>query len=177
MKKEILFSAEQIKKRVQELAKQIVTDYGSAENLVLVLVMEGAARFGVDLAQALFALDFDLPQTSIKISTYGDKTSSSREPKIMTLIKPGQFTDKKALLVEDILDKGHTIKKAREVLQSESGFAEVAVICLLAKNGAQEVEATVDYVGFWIDDLWVDGYGIDTAQKGRGNPNIMVVRP
>lgn len=176
MVKEILIPAEKIQQRIQELAQQIAKDYAPADDLVLILVMEGAARFGVDLAQALFALGLDLPQTSIKISSYGQNQASSRDPEIKTLVKPREFEGRRGLLVEDILDTGYTIQKAREVLRDEAGFVSIAVICLLAKNGVQEVDVPVEYIGFQIDNLWVDGYGIDTAQKGRGNPNIMVVR-
>jgi hypoxanthine phosphoribosyltransferase len=173
--KRILIPSSDIQDRVGQLAQAVVQDFQTSENLILIPVLEGGARFGADMSQALFALGFDLQQTSIKISSYGEKQVSSHDPKVQTLYKPRQFEGKHGLLVEDILDTGYTLQKVLQVLTSEAGFASLTVMCLLAKKGVQKVEVPVKYVGFHIENVWVEGYGIDTAEKGRGNPNIMVV--
>jgi hypoxanthine phosphoribosyltransferase len=177
MVREILIPALKIRQKVEELAKKIAKDYGKADDVILVIILEGASRFGTDIVSELFKLGIDFPQVSIKISSYGQNQESSRQPVVKTTLGAQEYQGKRAILIEDILETGHTLQTAIHVLKEQVGFSSVDVLCLLAKKDAQEVQVPIKYLGFWIGQKdWVDGYGIDTKEAGRGNSNIMVVR-
>ena len=76
------------------------------------------------------------------------------------------------LLVEDIVDTGHTVFFLKDHLLSKHP-ASLKVFSLLSKPARREVEIEPDYIGFTIDDVWVEGFGMDTDQKNRGNLDIV----
>lgn len=86
----------------------------------------------------------------------------------------GDIVGKDVLIVEDIIDSGHTLSKLKKVLQ-ERHPDSVRICTLLDKQERREVEVEVDYVGFSIPDEFVVGYGLDYAQKYRNLPYVGVV--
>ena len=169
MVKEMITAAE-IAAKVHELAGKISGDY---ENKAITLVgtLKGALHFMSDLARNI-PLDVELE--FIKASSYGDGTESSG--KIVMEYPPlADLTGKHVIIVEDIIDTGHTAKFLREHFM-ELNLASLAICALLDKPGRREVEVTIEYIGFAIPDAFVVGYGLDFAQKYRHLPYIGILQ-
>ena len=168
---EVLVDEAAIAKRVRELGAQIASDY-RGKDLVLVSILKGALPFLADLmrqVQIPLALDF------LEVSSYGSGTETSGVVRILKdLAKSIEARD--VLVVEDILDTGHTLKFVLEHLRSQRPHS-VHLCTLLDKPARREVPITVDYRGFEIPDKFVVGYGLDYAEKYRNLPFIGVLKP
>lgn len=167
----ILFSSDKIQEKVNELAKTIARDY-AGKKLVVVCVLNGGYMFFSDLSKALwnaglqaFEVDF------VRVSSYGSGKQSTGEP-VMTKDIETSLQGKDVLIVDDIIETGHTIKFLKEVIE-ERNPASVK-ICMLLSKSLRQVEIQPDYVGFEVEaDDWVEGYGLDTASLGRGRSDII----
>ena len=167
----ILLTEKQIQARVAELAAQLQRDYAGRQPL-LVGVLTGAFVF---LADLLRHLPMDLAVDFIQVSSYGDSTQSSRQVKVVKdLTRPVE--GKHVVVVEDIVDTGHSLKFILETL-SQRGAASIRCCVLLDKPSRREVQVPLDYVGFEIPDHFVVGYGLDFAQRYRNLPYVAVLRP
>ena len=82
--------------------------------------------------------------------------------------------DRPVLIVEDILDSGHTLKLVRDRMAAR-GPAWLKTCVLLDKPMCREMEIEADYVGFDVPDVWVVGYGLDAGGEGRGLPFVAVM--
>ncbi|MCX6782956.1 MAG: hypoxanthine phosphoribosyltransferase [Candidatus Levybacteria bacterium] len=167
----ILISQEIISKRINEIANKIAFDY-QGKNVILLMVMKGSFIFMSDLIRALWIsglknckLDF------VNISSYGDKVESSRNPQIK-LSGDIDYLNKNILIVEDIVDSGHTIMILKDKLL-KSLPSSLRVVSLLSKPARREVDVEIEYLGIEIKNVWVEGYGLDTDNKGRGRPDII----
>lgn len=170
---EVLIPEAEIQRRVGELAARISRDYADAgaEELLLVGVLRGAFIFLADLSRRLevpCAVDF------ISVSSYtgAEQTGDVR----LILDVRSSLKGRHVLLVEDIVDSGHTL----DYLLRTFGAREPASLktCVLTrKPGNLEVEVPLDYLGFDIPDAWVVGYGLDLADRHRTLPYIGVVHP
>ena len=168
----VLISEEEIQTRVSELASQISADYADADDLVLVGVLKGAFIFLADLSRHL-----TIPRTIefIAVSSYEGGSKTSGAVRLVMDVR-GNIEDKHVLIVEDILDTGHTLKYLTGILESH-GPASIKTCALIRKAERAEVDVTVDYLGFDIGDEWVVGYGLDFAEQNRTLPYIGVVTP
>ena len=168
----VLISEEEIQTRVAELAAQISTDYGDADDLVMIGVLKGAFIFLSDLSRQL-----TIPRTIefIAVSSYGSGSRSSGAVRLVMDVR-GNIEGKHVLIVEDIVDTGHTLKYLIGMLESH-GPASVKTAALVRKAERAEVEVQVDYLGFDIGDEWVVGYGLDYAEQNRTLPYIGIVTP
>jgi hypoxanthine phosphoribosyltransferase len=168
----VLISEEEIQTRVAELAAQISKDYADTGDLVLVGVLKGAFIFLADLARQL-----RIPRTIefIAVSSYDSGSESSGAVRLVMDVR-GNIEDKHVLIVEDIVDTGHTIKYLMGMLESHRP-ASVRTAALVRKAERAEVDVDVDYLGFDIGDEWVVGYGLDYAEQHRTLPYIGVVTP
>ena len=168
----VLISEEEIQTRVAELAAEISTDYADADDLVMVGVLKGAFVFLADLSREL-----TIPRTIefIAVSSYGSGSKSSGAVRLVMDVR-ANIEGKHVLIVEDIVDTGHTLKYLIGMLESHRP-ASVKTAALVRKAERAEVEVTVDYLGFDIGDEWVVGYGLDYAEKNRTLPYIGVVTP
>jgi len=108
----------------------------------------------------------------ISVSSYGSGTQSSREP-IINLDLRTSIRDRNVILIEDIVDTGYSLNTLLGMLRAR-GPKSLKTCALLSKKDAREVEVKVDYLGFEIPNLWVEGYGLDTDQKGRARNKIVV---
>ena len=166
----ILISEEAIRQRVDDLAVEINRDY-NGEPITLICALKGAMIFMADLARHLNGhVDFDF----IGTSSYGESTSTTGK---VRLTKDLDFDPKgkHLLLVEDILDTGHTLSFLRKYLLSREP-ASLKVCCLLNKPDRRVVQGVhSDYTGFTIPDQFVVGYGLDYAQRYRNLPYIGVL--
>jgi hypoxanthine phosphoribosyltransferase len=168
----VLISEEEIQTRVVELAAQISRDYVDTGDLVLVGVLKGAFIFLADLARQL-----QIPRTIefIAVSSYDTGSKSTGAVRLVMDVR-GNIENKHVLIVEDIVDTGHTIKYLTGMLESHRP-ASVKTAALVRKAERAEVDVDVDYLGFDIGDEWVVGYGLDYAEQHRTLPYIGVVTP
>jgi hypoxanthine phosphoribosyltransferase len=166
-----LLSAADIRARVRELAQAISRDY-AGRNLLLICVLKGAAIFWADLCRAL-----QIPCQSdfVAMESYGDSTAPLGWPRF-TKAADVSLVDRDVLIVEDIIDTGHTIVRLRRLLQAQSARS-VALCALLDKAERREVQTSIEYCGFVIPNAFVVGYGLDYAQQYRHLPHIATLQP
>jgi hypoxanthine phosphoribosyltransferase len=166
-----LLSAEQITRRVHELAAAISRDYAERK-LVLVCVLKGSFVFAADLARGI---NIPVRIEFLGVRSYGEGTSSSGVVQIThDLSRPIAGED--VLVVEDIVDTGLTIAHLLELLSTRKP-SSIRVCTLLHKPARSRVEVPIDYLGFTIEDKFVVGYGLDWAERYRNLPFIGIVGP
>ena len=168
----VMISEQAIEERVSELAAQISADYSDKGDVVLVGVLKGAFIFLADLSRRL-----TIPRTIefIAVSSYETGSVSSGAVRLVMDVR-GNIEDRHVLIVEDIVDTGHTLKYLIGVLRSHRP-ASIKTAALLHKPARAEVDVPIDYVGFGIGDEWVVGYGLDYAEHERTLPYIGIIRP
>jgi hypoxanthine phosphoribosyltransferase len=162
----LLYSRDQIARRVRELAGVISADY-SGTDLVLVGILRGAFVFLADLIRQLtipVVVDF------VGAASYGSRTQTSGQ---VALTKELQVpvSGRELLLVEDIEDTGITLEAIHNALK-KLGPRSIKVCTLIDKRERRLVDMPVDYVGFTIAEGFVVGYGIDYADRYRYLPDI-----
>ncbi|MGB9742141.1 MAG: hypoxanthine phosphoribosyltransferase [candidate division WOR-3 bacterium] len=161
-----LITAEEIDRRVRELAARISTDYAGRTPLA-VGILKGSWIFLADLVRHLTVpvfIDF------MTVSSYGISTRSSGVVKIVMDLKC-PLEDRDVLLVEDILDSGLTLRYIMNHLELRKPKS-MRLCVLLDKPARRQVEIKPDYVGFTVPDKFVVGYGIDFAEHYRQLPFI-----
>jgi hypoxanthine phosphoribosyltransferase len=165
-----MISAAEIAARVETLAAGINAHFAGTEKLVVVGLLRGSYVFIADLARKL---DLPVEVDFIEASSYGDTMESSREVRILKdLRSPIEGLD--VLVVEDIVDTGHTLKHVLKLLATRKPN-RLEVCALLSKPSRREVEIRAKWIGFEIPDEFVVGYGIDYAQRNRNLPYIGAV--
>ena len=164
---EILISESEITARVAKLAHKITAHYQNTEQLVVIGLLRGSFIFISDLVRTL---NLPVEVDFMTVSSYGSGTRSSGQVRILkdleTIIK-----DRDVLIVEDIIDTGHTLSQVVDILKTREP-ASLKICTLLNKPSRREVDVPVNWVGFDIPDEFVIGYGIDYAQQGRNLPHI-----
>jgi hypoxanthine phosphoribosyltransferase len=169
-----LISAEAIATRVAELGAAITSEYlplTATSEVVVIGVLKGSVIFLADLVRHIAApvfLDF------IGISSYGDATTSSGVVRI-TQDLSRSIEGKHVLVVEDIVDTGHTVHYLLENLATRRP-ASIKLVSLLHKPERAEREVHIDFLGFTIPNKFVVGFGLDVAQQYRNLPFIGFVQ-
>jgi hypoxanthine phosphoribosyltransferase len=169
---DLLISRDQIAARIEELATQIDADYADAGELVLIGVLKGSFIFLADLARRLtirHRVEF------IAVSSYGDRESTESGAVRLLMDVRHDITGRHVLMVEDIIDTGHTLAYLLRLLGAR-GPASIKACTLLRKPDRMQVDVPIAYLGFDIDDVWVVGYGLDYAERYRTLPDICSVR-
>ena len=168
----VLISEEEIQTRVAELAAQISEDFDNKGEIVLVGVLKGAFIFLADLSRNL-----SIPRTIefIAVSSYGSGSKATGAVRLVMDVR-GNIEGKHVLIVEDIVDTGHTLQYLIGMLKSHNP-ASVKTCALVRKAERAEVDVCVDYLGFDIPDEWVVGYGLDYAEQNRTLPYIGTITP
>jgi hypoxanthine phosphoribosyltransferase len=168
----VLISEQEIEQRVAELAAQISNDYTGRGDPVLVGVLKGSFIFLADLARRM-----TIPRTIefIAVSSYGRTSVATGAVRLLMDVR-GPIENRHVLIVEDIVDTGHTLEYLIGVLESHRP-ASIRTCTLLHKADSARVDVPIDYVGFDIGDEWVVGYGLDYAERDRTLPYIGVVTP
>lgn len=167
----ILFSEEELRARVTQLAADITRDY-AGKAPVIVGILRGSFVFMADLVRQIrlpAQLEF------MSISSYGSGTTSSGHVCIRMDLET-DIQDRDVLLVEDILDSGNTLSRLIPQLW-ERGPRSLKLCVLLDKPERHVKEIPVDYLGFSIPDAFVVGYGLDYDQKYRNLPYIGILKP
>jgi len=170
---EILIPEETLQARIREMGQQISEDYRDLGSLHLVCVLKGGVMFLADLMRTI-----DLPHSIdfMAISSYGAgiRESSGRVRIDMDLTH--DIAGKNVLIVEDIVDSGHTLEYIIRLLATRKP-ASLRVCTLLSKPSRRQVSIQLDYVGFEIPDKFVFGYGLDLDELYRNLPFVGVCQP
>ena len=163
----VLLTEQQINARVKELGQTLTADYSERE-VVFLAVLKGALYFLVDLIR-----NVDLPLTvgvtSIERSLVDGEYNISS-----TLRDSSMIEGKHVVIVEDIVDTGHTIAALIKSVE-EHNPTSIKICTLLDKVSKREVDVPVDYLGFEIPPLFVVGYGLDYEEYYRNLPFIGVI--
>jgi hypoxanthine phosphoribosyltransferase len=167
---EILIDEQTLQKRVAELGAQISRDY-AGQDLLLICILRGGMIFLVDLMRQITVphqIDF------MAIASYGSGARQSEGDVRLTLDLQTNIHDKNVLLVEDIIDSGHTLSYVLEFLTTRQPKS-LRVCTLLDKKERREVNVPIHYCGFIIPNKFVFGYGLDLDEYYRNLPFIGVV--
>ena len=168
---ETLIDEHTLQNRIAELGQEISRDYRGTDNLLLICILRGGVVFLVDLMRHITVphqLDF------MAISSYGAGARESEGNVRVTLDLQTNIRDKDVLLVEDIIDSGHTISHVLELLSTRQPRS-LKVCSLLDKAERREVVVPIHYRGFEIPNKFVFGYGLDLDEYYRNLPFIGVV--
>jgi len=166
---EVLFTQEQIRLRVADLAHQITEDYKNG-NLVLVSILRGSVFFATDLARLI---ELPLSMDFLSISSYGEDSEG-----VVRITKDLEenIAGKDVLVIEDIIDTGFTLKYLLRTLSGRNPKT-LEVCTLLDRRARRIIDMDLKYIGFEIPDKFVVGYGLDYRQRYRNVPYIGVVKP
>jgi hypoxanthine phosphoribosyltransferase len=162
----VLISAEDIQKRVAELAAQIARDYHDRP-VTIIGVLTGSLMLLADLVRHL---DLTLRIGFIQTSSYRGTATTPGELRVNPELLPN-LRGRHVLLLDDILDTGRTLGHVVHLIQG-LGVASLRVGVLLRKQGRQEIPLEPDYVGFDIPDRFVVGYGLDYNDEYRHLPYL-----
>lgn len=168
--KDVLIDAEALQRRVAELGAQISADYAGADDLLLICILKGGILFLSDLMrhiQVPHELDF------IAVSSYGVGARSSTHDVRIEKDLSTDISGKQVLIVEDIIDSGHTLAFVISMLRART-VKSLRLVTLLNKPARREANIPLDYVGFTIGDHFVFGYGLDLDEKCRQLPYVAV---
>jgi len=167
---EVLIPEDQLQARITELGEQISRDY-QEDDLLLVCILRGGVMFLTDLMRSIsipHSIDF------MAISSYGAGVRQSTGTVRITMDLTTDIFNRNVLLVEDIVDSGHTIASVLEMLETRHPKS-LKVCTLLDKASRREVKVPLDYIGFDIEDKFVFGYGLDLDEYYRNLPFVGVV--
>jgi hypoxanthine phosphoribosyltransferase len=169
---EVLVPEDKLQARIKELGLTISQDY-AGQDLLLLCILRGGVMFLCDLMRQItipHAIDF------MAISSYGVGARRSLGQVRITLDLNQSIEGRHVLVVEDIVDTGHTIGAVLELLEARRP-ASLKVCTLLDKSERREVVVPLHYVGFDIPNKFVFGYGLDLDELYRNLPFIGVVKP
>ncbi len=167
---EILIDEQTLQRRIAELGAQISHDYAGQE-LLLICILRGGMIFLVDLMRHIrvpHQIDF------MAIASYGSGARQSDGDVRLTLDLQTNIHDKNVLLVEDIIDSGHTLAYVLDFLATRQPKS-LRVCTLLDKKERREVDVPIHYCGFVIPNKFVFGYGLDLDEYFRNLPFVGVV--
>jgi hypoxanthine phosphoribosyltransferase len=167
---ETLIDDQTLQKRIAELGAQISRDY-EGEDLLLICILRGGLVFLVDLMRQItvpHAMD------CMALTSYGVGARESSGNIRMSLDLQTNIAGKNVLLVEDIVDSGHTLFHVLSLLATRKPKS-LNVVALLDKEERREVEVPIQYVGFKIPNKFVFGYGLDLDEYYRNLPFVAVV--
>jgi hypoxanthine phosphoribosyltransferase len=162
-----MITADRIARRVHALGRQISNVYADIDTpLVLVVILKGATVFAADL---LRSLSIPAELEFVRAASYGSGTSRG-ELRLAHMID-GPLDGRHVLLVEDIVDSGHTVQAVRRRMRRMKP-ASLRLAALLDRPARRAVQVTIDFKGFVIPDRFVIGYGLDYAGLYRELPGI-----
>lgn len=166
----VFLTEEQIKAKVKEAAAWLDGRF-TDKKPIAVSVLKGSVMFFCDLVRAMntpVEIDF------MTISSYGSSTQSSGKPEIVMDLTTSVY-GRDVILVEDIVDSGHTLCKMRELF-TERGAKSFTAVTLLDKPSKRKVDIKPDFSCFTVGDEFVVGYGLDYAQQYRNLPYVAIMK-
>ena len=167
----VLIDEASIARRNEELAASILDAAGP--DLLVVAILKGSFMFAADLLRALHRAGADPQAEFIQLSSYGSGQVSSGTVTIARDVE-SNVAGRTVLLIDDILESGRTLARARELMLAR-GAARVFIVVLLDKAGHRAVELRADFVGFPCPDHFVVGYGMDDGHRLRQLPFVGIV--
>ena len=176
----VLFDEPAIHRRLDDMAAQISDDYRERE-LTVIAVLHGSLMFVADL---LRRIPLPLKLDCLSVASYHGKAQTSGQVifKLATASPSGggqiglpDVAGRDVLVLDDILDSGHTLAAVRETLETAKPHT-IRVCVLLSKKKQRAREVDADYVGFEIEDEFVVGYGLDFRERYRNLPYVGVLR-
>jgi len=167
----VLFSAEALQARVEELGQTITADFKD-KNPLLIGVLKGSFVFMADLVRSL---DMPCQLEFMGVSSYGNKSVTTGAVKITRDLEC-DIEGRHVIVVEDILDSGLTLSYLMKYLENRRP-ASVEICTLLDKPERRRVDVHPRYKGFTIPDAFVVGYGLDFAENYRNLPYIGILKP
>jgi hypoxanthine phosphoribosyltransferase len=168
----ILISEQEIRERICALGREISETYVDCDELTVISIVNGALLFTADLIRHL---TLPVRLDCMRVSSYRNDTSPVQTPEIVDMLRL-DLQDKDVLIIDDILDSGHTCERVMEAI-SRLKPRSLRFATLLEKKERRETAASADFVGFTIPDQFVVGYGLDFAERYRQLPCIGVLKP
>ena len=167
---ETLIDAKTLQARIAELGAEISRDF-QGQDLHLICILRGGILFLTDLMRQI-----SIPHTIdfMAISSYGVGARQSSGQVRLNMDLKDDIHNRNVLLVEDIIDSGHTITSVLELLSVRKPTS-LKICTLLDKAERREVDVSIDYCGFVIPDKFVFGYGLDLDEYYRDLPFIGTV--
>ena len=166
----VLFDETAIHRRLDELAAQILNDYRQRE-LTVIAVLTGSLMFVADL---LRRIPLPLKLDCLSVVSYHGKAQTSGEVIFKQVALP-DATERDILILDDILDSGHTLAAIRDKLEVAKARS-IRICVLLSKKKPRARQVDADYIGFEIKDEFVVGYGLDFMERYRNLPYIGMLR-
>src|SRR5437867_8948165 len=166
----VLFDEPAINRRLDQLAAEISNDYRDRE-LTVIAVLNGSLMFMADL---LRRIPLPLKLDCLSVASYHGKTETSGEVIFKQIALP-DVMDRHILILDDILDSGHTLAAIRDKLETAKPRS-IRICVLLSKKKRRARHVDADYIGFEIEDEFVVGYGLDFMEQYRNLPYIGVLR-
>ena len=163
----VLISSEELQEKIAELGKTLNELY-NCEEVYVVSVLRGAVMFTVDLVKHL---NMPVKMEFVRLSSYGSGTVTSGKVNAVDISLP-DLNDKNVLILEDIIDTGHTAKFLTDFIKHNFHTKSLKFCSLLDKKSRREVNIDADYYCFEIDDKFVVGYGLDYDGYYRNLPYI-----
>lgn len=157
----------EIQSKIKVLGEKLNELY-KYEELYMVCVLKGAVMFATDLAKIL---TMDLKMEFIRLSSYGSGTTSSGKVNAVDIKLP-DLNGKNVLIVEDIIDTGHTAKFLIDFINQNFHTKSLKFCSLLDKKIRREVDIDADFYCFEVDNKFLVGYGLDYDGKFRNLPFI-----
>ena len=162
----LLLPQQDIEARIKDVAAAINAAYGN-ERLVVICVLKGAFMFFADLIKHLtMGVDVDF----VRLASYGNGLASKKTVNFTKDIEIS-LAGRHVLIVEDIVDSGHTMQFLLRKFQGR-GAKSLRVAVLLTKTERREVAVQLDFVGFPAQTGFIVGYGLDYAEQYRELPAI-----
>lgn len=171
MSVDTLIDEAKLRARVRELGEVLSLEY-AGKDLLLICILRGGVMFLTDLMRQLSIphnIDF------MAVASYSDGARESDGTVRITMDLLIDIHGRNVLLVEDIVDTGHTLSHVLDLLSTRSP-ASLRVCCLLDKHERRQIDVSIDYIGFQIPDKFVVGYGLDLDGYWRNLPFIGVAR-
>ena len=165
-----LIPYEQISEAIDKVADRLNADFGSSTTPpILLCVLNGSIMF---MGELMKRVDFDCQTVSIKLTSYEGTSSTGKVRQALGLTS--DITGRDVIIVEDIVDTGHTIVVLKKIL--EDAGAKAAYVCtLLLKPDAYKQDVKIDYTAMEIPNKFIVGFGLDYDELGRNYKDIYVL--
>jgi len=158
-------SAAELAQAIQQLADRLNQDYAGRQPLFL-SVLNGAFIFTADL---LKSMTIDCEVTFIRVASYAGTASTGSVKEVLGLYE--ELTDRHVVILEDIVDTGHTMRMLLDTLTAKEP-ASLEVATLFLKPECLQHELDIRYVGLSIPNDFIVGYGLDYDGLGRNYPDV-----
>jgi hypoxanthine phosphoribosyltransferase len=167
---EISIRHDQIQTAIGLVAQKIREDMKNEHIPVFLSILNGSFMFASDL---LKQMDFNCEVSFVKLASYSGTQSTGHVKELLGLTT--DITGRTVIIVEDIVDTGHTLVELFETLQQHRP-KQIKVATFLLKPDAYRASIPIDYVGLRIPNDFIVGYGLDYNELGRNLRNIYKVK-